>query len=141
MRRAGVRQTLVTGLAAERGRECGGPHGVTTVEPPKPAASGKVGVTAVPAATPVEKLLHSRPASVCRGGGGWAGARLLFREGREPRCVRGRSTPSAPFSRPELVLAQKIKTLRGFSSPATKFCALLGCMCKLGHNKEKNFKK
>lgn len=84
--RAGVHRTRSRAL--RRGGACAGPPGAGTVEPPRPAASGKGGVTAVPntvpAAAPAEKLLLSRPASVCRGGGGWAGARLLLREGRGP---------------------------------------------------------
>lgn len=68
-----------------------------------PGRLGGAGVTAHAAATPAEKLLYSRPASVCRGGGGWAGARLLPREGAG---APGASSDRAPFPPPSYALAR-----------------------------------
>ena len=56
-----------------------------------------------PPAAPAEKLLYWRPASVCRGGGGWAGARLLLREGAG---APGASPERAPPPPPSYALAR-----------------------------------
>lgn len=75
-----------------------------------------------------------RPASVCRGEGGWAGARLLLREGGGgPGASPGRAPlPPAPQAlartRPENWSPEDSKPP---SHPAAKFGALLDCMLEL----------
>lgn len=75
-----------------------------------------------------------RPASVCRGEGGWAGARLLLREGGGgPGASPGRAPlPPAPHAlartRPENWSPEDSKPP---SHPAAKFGALLDCMLEL----------
>lgn len=79
----GSGQPPAPGLAG-RGGACGGsPLGRAVEGPPGRAGScgARGGGDRYSAAAPAEKLLYWRPASVCRGGGGWAGARLLLREG------------------------------------------------------------
>lgn len=53
-----------------------------------------------------------RPASVCRGEGGWAGARLLLREGAGARRVPGSRAPPAGSSRTSAHSPRKLEPWR-----------------------------
>lgn len=99
-----------------RGGACGGPLGTGRGVTPNLAAPRLGGGDRYSAAAPAEKLLYWRLASVCRGGEGWAGARLLLQEGAgAPACPRSAHS-SVPFLRTS---AQSPPKLAPWRCPAT----------------------
>lgn len=102
--------------------------------PRRPVARGGRPRARQPLPPPRRSCSAPRPASVCRGGGGWAGARLLLREGAgAPGASTGRAPlPPAPHAlartRPENWSPEDSKPP---SYPAAKFGALLDCMFEL----------